>query len=218
MRGKITFRAGLHPSRKGGILDPVAIGAGEWRELEKALGAIDDDAREDIGDMCAMLRDIASDDRVSSADIRESLNALACERDDEKLLQAVCNCDADTRAQLDLQLYRLDGPDFWKTSQVSQGRLATKYRAAALLAEKSFEPPRGKKKHGWQRLAAEYAIQLAQWRGLPTNAHARNEGIVNPSPIVAVLQTLLGVIDPINSSQSESWCVKLLGEINARRR
>lgn len=217
MRGKITYKAGLHPSRIGGIVDSVAIGTGEWRELEKALGAIDDADRENISDMCAMLRDIAEEDRVSSADIRETLNALACKRDDDKLLQAVNNCDADTRAQLDLHLYRLDGPDFWKTSQVSQGRLATKYRAAALLAEKSFKPPRGKRTQGWQRLAAEYAVQLCDWRGLPTTAHARNEGICDPSPIVAVLQVLLGVVDPIGSAQGESWCVKLLGEINARR-
>lgn len=216
MRGKITYKAGLHPSRTGGIVDPVAIGIGEWRGLERALGAIDDAARENISDMCTMLRDIASEDRVSSADIRETLNALAGECDDDRLLQAVSNCDSDTRAQLDLHLYRIDGPDFWKTSQIPQARLATKYLAAALMAGNSFDPPRGKKKQGWQRLAAEYAIQLCNWRGLPTTAHARNEGICDPSPAVAVLQLLLGVIDPINSSQSESWCVKLLGEINAR--
>ena len=82
MRGKITYKAGLHPSRIGGIVDSVAIGTGEWRELEKALGAINDADRENISDMCAMLRDIAGEDRVSSADILETLNALACECDD----------------------------------------------------------------------------------------------------------------------------------------
>ncbi len=67
---------------------------------------------------------------------------------------------------------------------------------------------------GWQRLAAEYAIQLAKWRGLTTTAHAFADD--EPEPIISLLQTLLGIINPDDSAQSASWCVKLIGEINAR--
>ena len=217
MRGKVTYRSGRHPSRIGGIVEPVTIGPGEWRELEKALGPLDGAAREAISDGCAILREIASDASVSSADIRATLEAIADEKDDTKLFEAVEYCDAATRAQIDLQVYRMNGSDFWLAGDKTPENVAAAFRAAAGLAAKDFAQTRGKRKQGWQRLAAEYAAQLAAWRGLPTTAHARDEWKNNPSPVVAVLQTLLGIVAPENSAQSESWCVKLLGEINARR-
>ena len=48
MRGKVTFRDGLHHSRTGGWIEPVSIGNGEWRELESALGSLDVSARNNI--------------------------------------------------------------------------------------------------------------------------------------------------------------------------
>ena len=215
MRGKVTFRDGLHHSRTGGWIEPVSIGNGEWRELESALGSLDVSARNNIEEYCGLLRSIWQEARVSAADVRLTLDRIANERDDSIVIQAFKDCDDTTEVMLDLFLYRLDGPDFFKLlPTLPPKRQAAKLRAAACLASKEYNPPRGPTMQGWQRLAAEYAIQLAKWRGLTTTAHAFADD--EPEPIISLLQTLLGIIDHDDSAQSVSWCVKLIGEINAR--
>lgn len=219
MRGKVTFREGLHHSRTGEIVESITIGAGEWRELEHALGPLDETDRAEIADYCALLQSLWQEARIPAADVRVTLDKIASEKSDDTILQAFANCDATSSALIEQFLYRLDGPEFFKQlDAIPPSRLATKIRAAAHLALDSYSPSRGPSVQGWQRLTAEYAIQLAKWKGLPHTAHAFAELVdeEEPAQVVQVLLTLLGLINPNDSAQSVSWCVKLIGEINSR--
>ncbi len=217
MRGKKTYRDGPHPSRVGGLVEPVAIGKAEWNALEGAIGPLNDVERQNIADYCALLRNVWQEDQASAADVRVTLDSIANEIDDAAVIRAFKNCDATTENQLDLFLYQLDGPDFFKTlPSLPINRQATKIRAAACLASRAFKPSTGASIQSWQRLAAEYAIQLAQWRNIPTTAHAFIEDDETPDPVILVLQNILGIVNPKDCPQSVSWCVKLIGAINAR--
>ncbi|MFO1379364.1 MAG: hypothetical protein U1F63_03200 [Chitinivorax sp.] len=217
MRGKKTYRDGPHPSRVGGLVEPVSIGKAEWAELEGAIGPLNDVERQNIADYCALLRSVWQEDKASAADIRVTLDSIADELDAASVIQAFKNCDAATETQIDLFLYQLDGPDFFKIlPALPTKQQATKIRAAACLASRAFKPSTGASVQSWQRLAAEYAIQLSQWRDIPTTAHAFIEDDETQDPVILVLQNILGIVNPVDSPQSVSWCVKLIGAINAR--
>lgn len=217
MRGKITYRNGLHQSRQGGILDVVHIGNGEWREIENVLGQLGAQDRENIEEYCAVLVGIANDKQVASADVRETLGKIVKEKIDADVVRAFANCDSYSETLLTHALYQLDGPAFASTlPTLSIKHQAAKLRAAAEKASRDFKPSKGASFQGWQRNAAEYAIQLAKWRGVYTPSHSFDDDPESASAVVRLLLTLLGIVKPVDSPQSVSWCVKLLGEINAR--
>lgn len=216
MRGKVTFRDGLHSSQIGEFVKPVAIGQGEWREIESAIGGLDAEARSNIADYCALLRSIFAENAILAADVRVTLDHIANERSDDKVLKAFDNCDERSKSMLDAALYLLDGPGFFSDlPTVPPRHRAAKLRAAALTALRGFQPKRGPSFQGWQRLSAEYAIKLSKWRDLPTTAHAFSDDPEETGAVVRLLLTILGIVNPNDSPESVSWCVKLLGEINA---
>ena len=217
MTGRVTYRNGPHPSRKGGWLELPAFGNGEWREIENAIGALSSLEREAIEEHCAQLRGIANDKLVPADDVRVTLRAMAGEPSDAGVIRAFAHCDSRSESALHYALYRLDGPMFFTVlPSLAAKHQAAKLRAAAWKAAQDFKPGRGPSIQGWQRNTAEYATFLAKWRGLPTSAHGFDDDAEPASPVVRLLLTLLGIVRPTDSPQSVSWCVKLLGEINAR--
>lgn len=201
----------------GGILDLAVIGPGEWREIESAIGGLSAQDREDIEEYCAVLINISNDKRVPADDVRATLGAIVNEQNDASVVRAFDNCDEYSKAALDRALYHLDGPNFFSVlPTLAPKHQAAKLRAAAWKALQDFRPARGPSIQGWQRNTAEYAIQLAKWRGLPASAHAFSDDVDSISPVVRLTLTLLGIVRPLDSPQSVSWCVKLLGEINAQ--
>ncbi len=157
MRGKVTYRAGRHPTRAADWVDPAPDAPAEIAELV-AEGRY--------------LRQHHAADHVSSADVIATLLALARIEDDDEALRAMAHCDSLTLAALMLPMHYATGDS-----------TAERLRVAAEAALKRW---RGRKpSRGYQVLLAR-AI-LDEWIDATGDAAPAVWGntVTHCSPIVA---------------------------------
>jgi hypothetical protein len=157
MRGKVTYRDGVHPSRRANWVDPV------------------DDVAPDIAALVEEFRYLRTEhaaDPIPARDVRATLDAMTMIQSDAEADDALRRCDAWTHAALLAPLNR-----------AAPGGLAQRLRGAAGVALGRLKASRGARTRGYQHLLAEAIVE--QWSDTtgehrPTTWHNAYHGTASP--------------------------------------
>lgn len=212
MTGKRTDRNGRHPSRVGAFVGPVKISGGDWKAIEAATGALSDEDRAVLVEVCEVSHSIAIEAEVSRSDVRATLAAITRMTDDDELTKAFDHCDQNSYASLQHALYRIDGPDFWR-HEIRPAKI----RAAAWLAtqylDELFPSKGGPNSKGWRRFLAGAVLGFCEAKQM---SPAVSSFAGTSTPAVSLLMALLWIVDPKKSPEDDSVAVKLLTEVRGK--
>jgi hypothetical protein len=188
MAGHVTFGKGPHPSRLGAIVAPRSITPAQRTELDAALGRALTDAEvnalADSASTFAHIRELCSKvaaERVTPADVRRTLAAIARCASEEDAIAAAENCDETSRALLD------------EAGLYPRGNgVAISVREAAEKARTLVTGARGRGVDGAQRMAIAWALNTWIALGGSVAAHVwERDG--KRSPLLRFVATLANI-------------------------
>jgi len=210
MAGKITFKAGTHPSREGGWATPVALSPEHVSNLRATLGRDLTDAE------CLMIartlttiqcvREAMAGDAVTHQEIKETLTAIA-KADDTEVQQAFNDCDDTTESLIQDAIAEQMQIEFSTWHPPERIRAAAKLALCALATGKA-----GPKIKGYRIVFAKAVPRLWQQLGC-TNMGIYEANEVG-SPLVTFATELLKIIEP-ETCPSLSIVAKLLRKVSA---